>query len=348
MPYQHYPEVIQQAVLLVESHPSITLVLTRAYRRVLKALVTRCSRKDGTEPVQAKMERLAEEADTSEKTVQRALRDMAKLGWIEQVGDGRDNDGKYDVRDFKILPGLCALLRLPVPKILAQQTKMSDGLYIDLQLKEDQSRIEEKKPKTEADIELPAELDYLPEELGVKRSAIAMLRGQAHRAGYNLAHIVACARRYLKAQAITGNRVTNYLRSMISKPGIDYAARAAQEGRVAVAADFEARAISAARKHAGKAYVEPDGHTYRFCADGRVEILDGGRMLGFLPVDQVEQLAQLVADGKLLEASATRPVASAAAPCLPAPGAPVASESVRRSHLAAAFGILKGKVRLGC
>jgi hypothetical protein len=330
-PFEHYPKVIRQAILLVESHPSITLILTRATRRVLRALVARCDRLNGSKPFEAPFDCLAEESSTSTKTVQRALKALAKLGWVEQVGDGRDDHGSYAIRAFRLLPGLCELLRLPSSQILPRKTKLSDGLYVNLEFKKDHPEIQEKEQKPQGPVELPAELASLPDELEISPAGIAKLRGQAHRAGYNLAHIVACARERMRKLGVSKHRAYAYLESMIAKPNVDYAARAAPEGRIAHQAAMEDRAAAAAKKHAGRAYIGPDGYTHRFRADGRVEILDGGIMLGFLPMDQVEDLAARAEAGEL---------AIPGAPSMPTPDVSAPAISTRADIRSRLFGML--------
>lgn len=330
-PYQHYPVAIQQALLMVESHPSLTLALTRAYRRVLRIIVSRVSKADGCAPIEAEASWIARMADCSTRTVTRAVDTLKQLGLITERGDGRDDTGAFKRRVYQLTPMLAKLLGLPAKSFSSRKTKLSDDLIVELKVKKDHCEIHEKKPETP--IELPAELDVLPEELGVSRPGIAALRGNACQAGYDLVHIVACAKRYMIAKGIKGARAVKYLRSMIAKPEVDYAGRAAQEGRVAEQVDFEARAITAAKKHAGKAYKGHDGLTYRFRADGSVEILDGGAILGSLPMDQIEQLVNRITMGMGITEAGE----------IPAPAPPVSKASAK-SHLANMLGMLKGRL----
>lgn len=352
--------IIQQALLMVESHPSLTWVLTRATRRVLKALVTRCSKDDGCAPIHARASNVAKEAACDTRTVTRALAALNELGYVEKIGDGRDDNGKYKFLDLKLTPLLAKLLRLPAEGEKVHRTKMSDGPYIGFNqsfFKEDYPGIPDEKIDTpkptpapskapassstsatvEADIVLPPELDPLPQEFEISRKGIANLRGQAHRAGYNLAHIVACARQRMTELGAKSGRAFRYLEKMIGKSNADYAGRASQAGRVAANSDFEARAITAAKKHVGKAYVAPDGVLLRFRADGKVEMLDGGTILGFLPTDQIEKMVQRIEAGELRAPSA----AAARSPSIAKPLPSVSSAQVARAALAGALKAIK-------
>lgn len=318
-PFAHYPRPIQHAILLVDAHPTLN-VLTRAFRRVLRVIVSRVPKANGCGSVEFDHSWMAGMAECSAKTVQRCMAELKNLGMVTQLGDGRDDTGLFTRRSYQLTPELARLLKLPTKAKPSRQTFLSDDLLMELSFEKDQPEIQEEKPETPKTIELPAELAKLPEQLGIKDTGIAKLRGLASQAGYQLQDVVACAGAYL-AKGIKGNRAFRYLESMIAKPGADYAGRAGQAGRVAAQADFECRATTAAKKHAGRAYTEPGkgGRTYRFRSDGRVEMLDGGILLGFLPVDQVEQLA------KLAEQGAFDPPA-APLPALPSPASASAIE----------------------
>jgi len=347
-PFAHYPKAVQQAILLVDSHPSISLILTRATSRVLKSIVSRCNKEDGCAPVYARAPNLAKEADCDARTVTRALKALSELGWIEKLGDGRDDGGKYRHLEVRLTETLAKLLRLPVEGKRAHRTEMSDGPYIGFYqsvFTEDYPGTSEQKPQPQnptppaaatgerPPISLPPELSAAGEQLDISPKGIAKLRGEACRAGYNLAHIVTCARQYLLNVGIKNGRAFRYLQKMIAQPSVDYAARAEQAGREAVQGDLEGRVTAVAQKLAGRAYRERDGHTYRFRADGRVEILNGGTFLGFLPMDQVEDVA------KRLEAAIAK--GSQAQPAAPGPSKPASSSSAIQGHISSMLALLK-------
>jgi DNA-binding transcriptional ArsR family regulator len=329
-PYQHYPKAIQKALLLVESHPSLTLVLTRSYRRVLRILVSRVPKANGCAPIeQVAADWLAKMAEVSTKTVERALKALTQLGLIK-VGDRRDDTGLFVRPTYQLTPELANLLQLPAKSFSRHKTILSDDLIVELDFKKDHPEIHEKKPETRKPIELPPDLAEAGEQLEISPKGIAALRGEACRAGYNLAHIVACARQHMLKVGAKGNRAYRYLQTMIAKPEVDYAGRAAQEGREAEQRDYEHRAITAAKKLAGRAYAGHDGLTYRFLSDGRVEQLDGGLMLGYVSVDQIEQLVDRIGMGMGMTEGAIVPP--------PAPPVPAASA---KQHLASMLSMLK-------
>lgn len=319
-PHQHFPKAIQQALLLAESHPCLTAAMTRGYLRVLKALVTIVDKRDGCAPFTVLPKLLAPKAGVSGKTVQRALGTFRDSGLIEQVGDGRDDTGAFTPRTYHFTDSLARLLGLPIgERSPSQRTKMSGDVYINLSLLRDQPEISDESSgtsKAEATpITLPAELASLPEELGIKDTGIAKLRGMAHSAGHNLADIVACARARMKQLGAVNGRAFKYLARMIEKPS-DYAGRAAQAGRVAAESEQAARAKELARSCLGKRFVASTGLTYRFLSGGIAEILNGGQIIGTVAGPQMRDLYAMVAAGELTEltasATATVPVASAA------------------------------------
>lgn len=268
-PYQHYPKAIQQAIVLADAHPSITHTLTKSFRAVLRALVTRCNRKDGCAPLMARVDHLADEAGVCEKTVQRAIAFLKRIGWLEQVGDGRDDGGSFTFRSYRLLPALVALLRLP---FTCQKTKMSDGLYIDLSIKEDHPGISakaEETPKPKTPIQLPQALEQAAQEFDVTPAGMCKLRGIAHKAGYQLEQVIAAVRAKVKAAGASGGRFYRYLTRTIERGG-DFAGRAAQEARIeAETAEKDATKARAA-KHAGKRYKSTKGTIIEIDATGWV------------------------------------------------------------------------------
>jgi len=314
MPYEHFPKVIQRAILLVESHPCLN-VLTDATRAILKAIVTRVDKNDGCATLYAQSRRLAEESGFSTKSVQRAVQSLEKLALIERVGDGRDDKGSFTYLHLALMPTLAKMLNLPLKK--AHETTMSDGLYIDLNLKDhledSQEKSEQQKP-----VELPPELEALPEQLGIKPSGIAKLRGLAYKAGHKLEHVATCAKVQIQKLGIAGHRAYRYLESLIAKPD-DYASRADQAGRVAAQIENEVQAKARTAQHAGKRFVGSGGVVYRFMSDGRVELLDGGTMLGYAKVDQITTLLAEIEAGEVKPLTDGVRATIPAAPLPPAP-----------------------------
>ncbi len=134
-PYISYPATIRQALILVETHPSFK-VLTRSYLKVLKALVSRISKRNGFEPVKARVDHLAEEANVSEKTVQRALAFLAKIEWVHSATDGRSEYGLFCSREYQFSAELCALLEVPVPATKARRKDKNEAAPTESQHEE--------------------------------------------------------------------------------------------------------------------------------------------------------------------------------------------------------------------
>lgn len=265
----------------------------------------------------ARFNRLAEEADCSEKTVQRALKFLKATNWLVQVGDGRDDNGKYTHGTYRFTETVACLLALPTASISPQQTKMSDGLYIELSLLKDQPGTPgdsslKKEDQPQPKITLPPELAKLPEELGIKDTGIAKLRGLAFKAGHQLEHIVACAKQRLLETGAKGGRAFRYLQTMIDRKS-DYAGRAAQEARKAEDKAVVDRRKETEEKHADKRYVAPNGMTYRFLGtSGTAEVTYNGVIQDPVAGQQVLELYEMIAAGKLTEAVANTPATAPA------------------------------------
>lgn len=259
-PYLRYPKIIQRAVLLVDTHPTINH-LTEATRNVLKAMLTRASQWDGRTPVKARVDVLAEQAECSTKSVQRALATFRKIGWLKEMSAGRNEWGVYCYRSYTFSDELVGLVGLPGP---AQRTQMSDGaVYVDLTFQDDLKTIEqEKREANPTPVQLPPELAAITTELAISDKAVAKLRGMAHAAGHQLQDIVAVARDHLVAAKATGNRVFGYLATMIGTPS-DYAGRAAKITRHAAFVAEATQYRDQEAKCRGKAFKRADGLVVR-------------------------------------------------------------------------------------
>lgn len=300
-PYQHYPKIIQQAILLADSHPSLTAALTRGYRAVLRNLVTIVSKSDGCAPFTVIPHLLALKADVSEKTVQRGLSALKKFGLVAQLGDGRDDTGAFTRHCYQFTEHLAGVLRLPVKTCSSRKTKTADDLYIELTLVEDHPKISSKtKTGKAAPVELPPELASLPDELGIKDTGIAALRGLAFKAGHQLEHIVACARAQLKKLSATGNRAFRYLEAMIAKPS-DYAGRASQATRVEAEKEKAAKDQSDAEKYRGKRFTASNGDIFRINECGAVAtiISASGAPMGSCAGRDMAVIFSMIQAGKL-------------------------------------------------
>lgn len=304
-PYRGYPKAIQQAILLAHTHPAF-LVLTRGTRKVLCALLTRASKDNGMRGMKARVDRLAEEASVSTKTVQRALGALRELGWLALPDDeGRSEYGVFCSRSYHFTASLCELVRLPctgqTSAEVTQETKMSDGaVYVDLTFKEDQRKISIEKSKGKP-VDLPKELQDAAKEFCIKDTGIALLRGLAHREGHRLESIVAVARAYLRKSGATGHRAFRYLQAMASRPVqlVDYASRAAQAVRLAgeSAVRESVQAMEARCRY--KQFLGPGGVRVRVF-DGTAEVFSNNRYKTVAGKD-MEQIFARIRTGWLRE-----------------------------------------------
>lgn len=232
-PYVNYPKTIQQAILLVETHPSFSL-LTKSGKKVLKCLLTRANQSNGEIPIRARLDIVADTAEVSYKTVQRTMRLLKQIGWISPTSDGRTVWGGFTSFKYQFSAAFCDLVKLPTKEMKTPdsslETKMSDGaIYIDLSFKEDQRKISFENRKSKP-ITLPEELREI-ESFGVKETGICKLRGLAYQLGYKLEHIWTVAKLRCTELQLTGNRLYMYLQRMIQTPS-DYESRANQAIRL--------------------------------------------------------------------------------------------------------------------
>lgn len=291
-PYRGYPKTIQQAILLAHTHPSF-LVLTRSMRKVLCALLTRASKQDGMRALKARVDRLADEAGVSTKTVQRSLATFREFGWLALPDDtGRSEYGVFCSRAYHFTAALCRLVQLPSvedgQQDIAQETKMSDGaVYVDLTFKEDQRRISLEKSKGKP-VDLPEELREASKEFSIRETGMAMLRGIAHQAGHRLECVVAVARDFLRKAGATGHRAFRYLQVMASQPKarVDYAQRARQVAAQVEQAVEKEQGSPLDASYRYKKFVGPGGVQVRVfdgvaevCIDGNYSTLAGKDLL---------------------------------------------------------------------
>ena len=208
-PYQHYPIAIQKAILLVETNPRF-LGLTKGMKAVLKTLLTRASQDNGTQPIKARLDRVAVQANVSDKTVQRAMAALRDAGWVHQASEGRSEWGVFTYRLYRFTKELCDLVSLPTDSKKHRESEMSGGaVYVDLTFKEGHREILAQKRNQNPNptpVNLPDELMPIV-ALGVKDTGVAKLRGAAYAKGHNLADIFVVASKRLSELKATGGRV---------------------------------------------------------------------------------------------------------------------------------------------
>ncbi|WP_151637868.1 helix-turn-helix domain-containing protein [Noviherbaspirillum aerium] len=302
-PYQRYPKIIQQAILRAHTHPTF-LILTKSMRKVLCALLTRASQKNGSHPIKARIDRVAEEAGVSEKTVQRAVAAFRQLGWMKQLDSKRSEYGLFTTRQYCFTNELCELVELPheeskPTEMHKQETEMSAGpIYIDLSYKKDLREISIKNRETNP-IQLPQELKAIV-DMGVKDTGVCKLRGLAHHAGYRLEDIFKLAQTRLKTIGASGQRVYRYLLSMIQKQS-DYAARAAQLDRQVSQEQTQASHRTDVDEYRGKRFTKAGKRVDIFAdGDGAIAILADGSFVTLAKSDMPRLYAEIRA-GKWVE-----------------------------------------------
>lgn len=306
-PYQQYPTVIQKAILLVETNPRF-IGLTRSMKAVLKTLLTRASKSNGTTPIKARLDIVAMQADVSTKTVQRTVATLRTVGWMVPVTDGRSEYGVFTSRRYQFSEELCYIIGLPtkaakVP-VLPRETNLSDGaVYVDLSFKEDhqeillQNRLQ--NPKANA-ISLPPELQPII-AMGVKDTGVCKLRGMAHAKGHNLADIFTVAKKRLTDLKASGGRVYRYISAMIDNPKpTDYAARAAQIERSGVETKMVEQAKDHSVKYAHKRFNAGPGTIVRIF-DGIAEVIRDGLWIANIAGRDMAAVYDSIKSGKLVE-----------------------------------------------
>ncbi|MEC4723720.1 hypothetical protein RY831_31855 [Noviherbaspirillum sp. CPCC 100848] len=302
-PYQHYPKIIQHAILRAHTHPTF-LVLTKSMRKVLCALLTRTSQKNGLQPIKARTDRVAEEADVSEKTVQRAVATFRQLGWLRPLDSKRSEYGLFTTRQYAFTEELCSLVELPHEGSISetnctQGTEMSTGaIYVDLSYKKDLRKISLKNRESNP-ITLPQALRDIV-GMGVKETGVCKLRGLAHQAGYRLEDIFKIAQTRLKAIGATGHRVYRYLLSMIEKRS-DYAERAAQLDRQGEQTQLHQSCKTDADAYRGRRFMKAGKRVDVFAdGDGAIAVLADGSFVTLAKSDMPRLYAEIKA-GKWVE-----------------------------------------------
>ncbi|MBB5610577.1 MULTISPECIES: hypothetical protein [unclassified Janthinobacterium] len=304
-PYLHLPTAIQTALVRVETHPTFRSI-TKSTLLVLKALVSRASATNGTRIIHARLDRLAEEANVSYKTVQRALRQFHEFKWASPASEGRSEWGVFEAKRYRLSPDLCALVHLPTKEKTAseleQETELSDGaIYVDLSLKKDLRKISIENRNGEPP-KLPAAVEHVPGETGISPTGICKLLGIARKAGYQLEHVILVAKPYLaKIGTASPGRAFRYLQAMLTNPKkVDYAGRAAQLERGDEPDPAKAMlAIAKQCRHKKFVHATKPGLLVRFF-DGVAEVSCAGQV-ETLAGRQLEVLYADVAKGKLTE-----------------------------------------------
>ena len=306
-PYLHLPSAIQTALIRVETHPTFR-ILTKGALKTMKALMTRASATNGTTIIRARVDRLADEAGVSEKTVQRAMLAFKELGWVRQASVGRSQWGVFESRRYVLSPALCELVLLPTKEkgaaaldAEAQRTEMSGGaIRDDLSLKKDLQEISIKNRDGNPPV-LPPAVSHIPGETGILATGICKLLGIAREVGYQLEHVYEVAKPYLtKLVNASPARTYRYLLAMLTNPKkVDYASKAAQEIRNAKPDGH--------RSLAEIAKVVRYKHYYHVSTGMRVKFFDGqaevrmGDQVDFYAGPQMQGLYRGIANGKLKE-----------------------------------------------
>lgn len=306
-PYLHLPTAIQTAILRLETHPAFRL-LPRSGIPILRALVSRARATDGSIPVRARIDRLAEAAGVCYRTAQRAMKGFIEIGWISKLGPGRHECGVYQSFEWQFSQAFCELVLLPIssaahtgnPVTPGEATEMSDGaIYKELSLKKEYREISIKN-RGETPIKLPQAVDKIPEETGIRPTGVCKLLGMASRAGHKLEHVYLLAKPYLHNAGAKGSRAFSYLWAMLTtSKQVDYSARVAQAQRTQD--PVRQKLSEVARTCRYKKYIHPTKGLRFHVYDGMAEVTDSfGRTETYVG-RQMEGIYRGIAAGHLVE-----------------------------------------------
>ena len=304
-PYLGYPQLIQKAIILVETNPRF-IGLTRSMKSVLKTLLTRASQVNGTTQIRARLDTVAMQSNVSTKTVERTMKTLREAGWIKTVTEGRSEWGVFESKRYQFTEILCEIVELPIGKTKPkqeQETEMSDGaVYVDLTFKRNYQEIllEKRKENPEADpVTLPEELKPIA-ELGVSPKGVCKLRGLATSKGYKLHDIFVVAKQYIEKNKMSKNGVYRYLETLIGKTS-DYAARALQLIRMGGGKpDGVHQPANRAAKYAFKKFTAGKGVIIRI-HDGTAEVTQDGQWIQTIAGKVMEEIYNKIESGRLKE-----------------------------------------------
>jgi hypothetical protein len=305
-PYYQYPNIIQRAILLVETNPRF-IGLTRSMKAVLKDLLTRVSQTNGMKPIRARLDLVAMKANVSDKTVERTIKTLRSAGWMTAVTEGRSEYGVFESKQYQFSLELCKYVGLPAKEgktELPRETSLSDGaVYVDLTFKEDHLEILKKNRIDNPEqnpITLPPELEAIV-EAGSTPKAVCKLRGLASAQGYKLADIFTVAKpQLIKTKAIgCKGRIYRYLAAMIAKQS-DYASRAAQIERCSTKTTNLANHINRQTKYANKRFALGNGRIIRTFVD-MAEVLRDRQLVTTIVGRDMETVYNDIESGKLKE-----------------------------------------------
>lgn len=226
-PHSNYPKKIQDALLVVQSHPGLN-ILTRAQRETLKWLVIRSDKSDATKPVLARLDVIASQAQISYKTVQRAIQRFFALGILASKTAKRGRFGSFASNSYQFTNEFSALINL-CPNRHGIKNKEQPDLDFFNAITEAQSNASG-RAHSDKPLDFPNELKEL-EKFEINGIGICRLRKLAHHRNYKLEDIWTVAKARIQNLKLTGGRLYNYLKSMILKDS-DYQARAEQELRL--------------------------------------------------------------------------------------------------------------------
>ncbi|MET3133610.1 hypothetical protein AAKU55_003900 [Oxalobacteraceae bacterium GrIS 1.11] len=313
-PYLHLPKAVQTALLRVETHPTFRS-LTKDTLKVLKALVSRSSARNGTTAIRARQDTVAIQAGVSVKTTQRAFRTFYKLGWVKAASSGRSEYGVFCSKRYTFSADFCELAHLPTKErpiqAFARETEMSDGaVYVDLSYKKDQQEISLQKRLQNPNptpIQLPDALRKMGSETGIQDSGIAKLRGIAHQAGHKLEDVYTVAKKRLAAIGASAGRCYRYVLAVILNPKrTDFAGKAAQIERMDALQNAQTGAATGVQRHLFKSYQAGPGRTVTVLAD-RAEVRENGALIKIIPWRDIALVVNDIEDGVLTEIARVEP-----------------------------------------
>ncbi|WP_426106312.1 hypothetical protein [Massilia sp. TSP1-1-2] len=324
--YAAYPAPIRPYLLRAETHPVLRPQFTKSGLRVFIDLLARAPIADPARPISVRADVTADRLALSSKTVGRVLTQLIKTGWLAPFkgSDGRNNDGKFGIRDFVVTEQLRAMVGLPstpaprptvamavneAPQNDQPEPELSPGVIgvnkcIEKEASSKGASKKEDKPKPAC---IPAGLEELHTQLGISIGGICKLMSIAKACKQRLQDVwVAAGHRLISVGAREG-RAYDYFKFLLNTgQDFSYAARC-KGGTPAMTATGNAQGAAAGapamntRHYWNRKFRGPNGLVVRIHGDGSGELTDSTRRDAYVSPRDMEQVFAAIAKGQLSE-----------------------------------------------
>ncbi len=229
--------------MAADSNPTLKSIFTKDGLRILIDILSRAPIADSSLAIKLRVDRVAQDVGTSEKTVQRVLRRLEAMSWLTRnpEDDGRNYRGRFSGREFLVGNELRQLLGLPInekfPQVqqlsdgeiqkvsnstglstksvdnLPKTTQMSDGIEVNV-LKEDLKEAFSEKTENQK-TGLPDDLLPLQEALNLSKGGICALMALAKKYGKRLQDIWQAKKTTILKAGVTQGRAFYYFKALI-------------------------------------------------------------------------------------------------------------------------------------